>query len=222
MFRVAMVAALAVASSLAQAQAYKCKDAQGRISYSSNPCPPGQQAQGVAVQNTGPSYSGRPDAEVGLWETVLVARPRVSHPRENPPKNMAELRAMGEMGHMFGLPLKKLKCGSSPLKEYLSRYPISVQCRRQIDARGGTCTFEDEKPGGTGILSNKEAVTLTGNYWDHLNAKMRFIRVYQYAPSDPVVDESETTIRFLGECKSNMRPGDEYRVAEDGRLMPAK
>jgi len=168
-------------------------------------------------------YTGRPDAAVGLWETVLVARPRVSHPKQNPPKSMAELEAMGQMGYLFGLPMKTLKCGSSPLKEYLSRPPVSAQCRRQIDARGGTCEFEGARiSGGTGILSNKEAVTLTGNYWDHLTAKVRFIRVYAEAPSDPVVDESETTIRFLGACKSDMKPGDEYRVAEDGRLVPAR
>jgi hypothetical protein len=216
------VAALAAAS-LAHAQGYKCTDARGKISYSDKPCATGQQSQGMAIPSAAPYTSGNPDAAVGMWETLLLARPRVSHPKQNPQPSAAELRAMGEMGYMYGRPMKTLKCGPSPIKEYVSRDSIAVNCYRQIEAHGGTCAFEKNGPsGGSGILGNKEAFTLTGNYRDTLNVKIRFIRVYTSYPNDPVVDESNISFRFLGECKNNMKPGDEFRVEEDGRQLPAR
>ena len=157
----------------------------------------------------------------GLWERVLVAHPRVSHPKENPPKSAAELRAMGEMGYMFGRPMKTLECGPSAIRDYLAQSSAAYRCEPQIKARGGECAFEDNRPGGTGILSNKETVTLTGNYVDRLDVKIRFIRVYSFAPQDAVVDESNIAIRFLGACPGDIKPGERFLVDESGKRSPA-
>jgi hypothetical protein len=205
---------------VAHAQMYKCKNANGAVSYKDSPCANSESTEhSEAAIRRSSSALGNPD-NIGLWETTMTIRPRVSHPKQNPTPNNKEMDELGDYKYFFGAPLKTVKCRDrSPIKqEYVW---LSRACARQISAQGGTCTVNEEKDesGGPNGTKTKEVKTITGNYSTEITVKSEFTRIYKADPSNPVTDQSEIHIQFQGACKQGMKVGDEFMVEKNGEWV---
>ena len=156
--------------------------------------------------------------EPGLWETVLIARLRASHPKENAwfqnaPRS--ELDKAGDYKYYLGVPMKLQECTTtSPIEESLRKW--ESQCSRQIKAQRGACEASDVEP--TMSEPRETHSWISGNYRSELHIKNR---VFQGKDSNgkQVYDDAETHIRYLGPCTATMRPGDRYLVGDDGHLV---
>jgi hypothetical protein len=216
---VAVIAALgAVVSNAAEAELYKCKDASGAITYRDAPCLPTEQRQqptaGELAASPRRNSSTPKSGEPGLWETVVTARLRASHPKENAWFQSAprqELEKAGDYKYLLGVPMRLRECtAKSPIEEQLQRW--RGQCERQIKAGGGSCEASSLELGA----SHEIIAWITGDYRSELHIKDRVMQGKDDNGKD-VYDDAQINIRYLGPCRADMKPGDRYLVNEDGR-----
>lgn len=221
---VVIAALVAVIPDAAEAQLHKCRNSAGAITYRDTPCPPTEQSQ--SVDRAPPSSPRRnsytpKSGEPGLWETVLIARPRASHPKENAWFQNAprqELEKAGDYKYFLGVPMKLHECrASSPIEEMLRKW--GFQCERQIKAQGGTCEVTDLEPTTSG--SRESVAWITGDYRSELHVKSRIVQGKD-DNGKQVYDDADTHIRYLGPCMAYMRPGDTFLVGDDGKLVKQK
>jgi hypothetical protein len=210
-----------VAPTTAHAQVYKCKDASGAVSYKDAPCAQTERAQptsgDLASVTTRPRAVPEP-GKPGLWEKVMVMQPRASHPGANPQlRNVdrKQLENAGDYKYLLGVPMKTQECTTtSPIEALLPKW--GSQCDRQIKARAGTCETSERVPGMSGARESSDSIS--GDYRSELQVNSRFVQGKD-ATGKAIYDTSEMHIRYLGPCKTDMRPGDVFLVQDDGRLV---
>lgn len=200
----------------ADAAPYTCANELGDISYQDSPCD--AHAQPMRLEHAAPKQPAQsldednPDG-VGLWQTTLLFRPRVSHSQPVAQRNLDEL---GDHGYFHGKPLTLVKCtDKSPIRERLRG-----ACQVQVSRQHGDCGWTEQKMvGGT---SSREVITISGNYRTDLTIKSDYTRIASHAPEQPVTNQSITRFRRLGACKPYMKEGDEFAVDDTGRPVPPR
>ena len=217
----AIMTLICVALTTAQAQVYKCKDASGAISYKDAPCAQTESSQASKRELASATTRARavPEAgKPGLWERIIVMHPRASHPGANPQLQNADpkqLEKAGDYKYLLGAPMRTQECTTtSPIEAMLPKW--TSQCGSQIKAHGGACEASARVSGMSGVQESSDSIS--GDYRSELQVNTRFVQGKD-ATGKAIYDTSEMRIRYLGPCKTDMRPGDLFLVEVDGRLV---
>lgn len=216
----ALIAGCLLNGAPAAAAVFKCPGENGTTTYQSMPCgtpAPSEPLLGQSV-DSGPA-EGQADGR-GLWEITTTLRPRVPARGEVARTRLSIGDPGAEERAAVSAPAKQLSCADkSPLKAWFS--PLVMQrCRTQIAAQGGPCLVQDDKSDGRGA-EIKEVLMLEGNYRTELHVVSR-LSTSSVAEPEPVTDEARIDLRYIGDCKPGMAPGDTFQAGPNGNWVKVR